>query len=274
MKSIFKIRFLACLLALSGNTIGKAAELPLIIAHRGASANAPENTMTAFKLAWEEGADGIEGDFFLSSDGEVVCIHDGNTKKTSSGQLDVGKSTLAQLRKLDYGQWKDPKFEGEQIPTLEQVLDAVPTGKWFLLEIKDSPEIVGPIARILRERSADKPRTVLISFDQDVIRECGKQLPEYRSCLLSSLKKFSNKGFADKYLAEVRACGSQGLFYKESPAVPQSWLTKARGEKGLLGVWTVNQLAPALRASQRGVDFLITDRPAGLRAELEASFEK
>ena len=265
---------MACFTFLLANIIGKANELPLIIAHRGASANAPENTMTAFKLAWEEGADGIEGDFFLSSDGEVVCIHDSNTKKTSNGRLDVGKSTLDQLRKLDYGQWKGPKFNGEKIPTLEEVLEAIPAGKWFLLEIKDSPKIVAPIARILRERSVDKTRTVLISFDLEVIKECRKELPEYRSCLILSLKKLSEEGSADKYLAEIRACGSQGLFYREDPAAPKNWLTKARGENGLLGAWTVNQLEAALRAKECGVDFLITDRPAGLRAELEASSER
>ncbi|MFK7851381.1 MAG: glycerophosphodiester phosphodiesterase family protein [Akkermansiaceae bacterium] len=262
---------LLCLTFSCLTSFAETNSIPLIIAHRGASEDAPENTLAAFRLAWEQGADGIEGDFFLSSDGKVVCIHDKNTKKISDGNLDVTKSTLMQLRQLDYGSWKNAKFKNEPIPTLEEVLDAIPANKWFFLEIKDSPRIVEPIAKILREKSANTSHTVLISFNAEVIKACRKQLPEYRACLLSSLKKFSKQGSAEKYLADVRASNAQGLFYKESPEIPKKWLEQARGEGGLLATWTVNQLEPAIRATQHGVDFLITDRPAGLRKELESA---
>ena len=264
-------RILFCLLFSISAIFSETAPIPMIIAHRGASESAPENTMSAFRRAWEEGADGIEGDFFLSSDGEVVCIHNKETKKTSSANLDVKKSTLKQLRALDYGSWKGPKFKGEKIPTLEEILDEVPSGKWFFLEIKDSPKIIAPIAKILAKKRPDKNKLVLISFDKNVIKACREKLPDYRACLLSSLNKFTKKGRQKKYLAEIKSCGSQGLAYKESPLIPKKWLAEARGENGILATWTVNQLAPALRATGLGVEFLITNRPAGLRAELEAN---
>ena len=75
----------------------------MIVAHRGASRDAPENTIPAFKLAWEQGADAIEGDFHLTKDGNIVCIHDGNTENVSNTNLVVRESTLAELRKLDVG---------------------------------------------------------------------------------------------------------------------------------------------------------------------------
>jgi glycerophosphoryl diester phosphodiesterase len=110
----------------------------LIIAHRGASHDAPENTLASFKLAWEQKADGIEGDFYLTKDGKIVCIHDKTTKRTSGQkvELDVAASTLAELRKVDVGAWKDPKYAGEKMPTLEEVLAIVPAGKVFFIEIK------------------------------------------------------------------------------------------------------------------------------------------
>ena len=76
---------------------------PMVVAHRGASGEAPENTIPAFKLAWRQGADAIEGDFHLTKDGQVVCIHDANTKKVAEKNLVVKNTTLAELKKLDVG---------------------------------------------------------------------------------------------------------------------------------------------------------------------------
>ena len=78
---------------------------PFLVAHRGASADAPENTIPAFQLAWEQGADAIEGDFHLTADGHIVCIHDEDTQKVAGKKLIVPESTLADLRKLDVGAW-------------------------------------------------------------------------------------------------------------------------------------------------------------------------
>ncbi len=100
-----------------------------VIAHRGASFNAPENTLAAFRLAWQQGADGIEGDFYLTDDGEIVCLHDSDTGRTGDRKLSVGQSTLEQLRTVDVGISKGEKFRGERIPTLAEVLAVVPAGQ-------------------------------------------------------------------------------------------------------------------------------------------------
>ncbi len=245
-----------------------AEELPKLIAHRGASGNAPENTLAAVRLAWEEGADGIEADFFLTADGEVICIHDDTTKRTADKNLSVTKSTLAELRKLDYGTWKGRKFKGEPIPTLGQVLDELPAGKWFFIEIKDTPRIVQPIARILADKDADKERVVLISFSEDVVKSCREILPGYKSCLISSLKDFSRPGRPERYLADLVEIGSQGLIYKESAPVTADFLEQARGADGLLMAWTPDTVKAARRAMALGADFIGTNRPGDLRREL------
>jgi glycerophosphoryl diester phosphodiesterase len=251
-----------------------AQELPKFIAHRGASHDAPENTMSAFRLAWQQGADGIEGDFFLSKDGQIVCIHDKDTKRTGSENLPVGKSTLAELRKLEYGSWKDPKFKGEPLPLLGEVLDELPKEKWFLLEIKDTDKIVQPIAEILHLKKADPTRVVLISFDANVIKKCREIMPEYRACLLHALNDFNKTGQADKYLEIIKSSGSQGLAYKEQESIPAEWLSKIAGKNQILASWTINTPESAARAVTRGVNFLITDRPGGLRGELEKRAKK
>lgn len=246
-----------------------ADEIPKLIAHRGASEDAPENTLAAIRLAWRQGADGIEADFLLSADGQVVCIHDKSTKRTADKNLTVATSTLAELRALDFGAWKSPEFKGERIPTLAEILDEIPPGKWFFLEIKDSPRIVKPIADIFASKRPDKDKVIFISFDKEVIKACRETLPGYRASLLTSLDRFPEKGAPDAYLADLEWCGSHGLSYKISAPVTKEWLAKARGGDGLLMAWTVDARKDALRAIALGSDFIGTNRPGALRQELE-----
>src|SRR3990170_1836584 len=116
--------------------------MTLIIAHRGASADAPENTLSAFRLAWEQEADGIEGDFRLSSDGRIVCIHDEDTSLVAGVPHTVRDTPLAVLQSLDVGAWKGESWRGERIATLEEVLAVVPKRKQVVVELKAGPEII------------------------------------------------------------------------------------------------------------------------------------
>lgn len=136
-------RFLP-LLCLLVSALGAAARGQEIVAHRGASFDAPENTLSAFRLAWKLNADVIEGDFYLTKDEQIVCIHDKTTKRVAPKQtsLTIARSTLAELRALDVGSWKHPRFANERIPLLEEVLATVPEGKRIFVEIKCGPEII------------------------------------------------------------------------------------------------------------------------------------
>ena len=113
-----------------------------IIAHRGASFDAPENTLSSFRLAWEQGADGIEGDFMLTSDGQIACFHDLDGQRLAGDPVVVKNSTLAKLQALDVGRWKGDRWRGERVPTLRDVLAIVPAGRKVVFELKDGPAIV------------------------------------------------------------------------------------------------------------------------------------
>ena len=116
--------------------------MPQIIAHRGASGDAPENTLAAFRLAWEQEADGIEMDLHLSRDGKIVVFHDKTLRRTAGVRGRVCDKTWDELRCLDVGLWKDPRWRGERIPLLEEALEVVPLGKSVWLELKGGPEIL------------------------------------------------------------------------------------------------------------------------------------
>ena len=107
---------------------------PIILGHRGASAHAPENTLAAFNLAIEQGADGIELDVKLSSDGYVVVIHDPTVDRTTGVRGYVKDMTLEELKALDAGSFFSDKFKDEKIPTLEEVFEAI--GKKALINIE------------------------------------------------------------------------------------------------------------------------------------------
>ncbi len=247
-----------------------AADLPLIVGHRGASHAAPENTLASFKLAFEEGADGIEGDFYLTKDGEIVCIHDADTKRVAGEKLMVAESTWAELSKLDVGSWKDAKYAGEHMPLLKQILDILPPGKRFFLEVKCGPEIVEPLAKLFAEKHADPARVTIISFNAPVIAACREKLPAYQAHLISDLKEVTapeQRPLVEKQLAD---CKSQGLQFKATaPAVDASWLASLKGKGLALTSWTVDDPELAKKMIACGVQAITTNRPGPLRKELQ-----
>lgn len=258
---------IAMALGLTASTLC-AVPLPKIIAHRGASHDAPENTLAAFRLAWEQGSDGIEGDFFLTTDNRVVCIHDKTTKRTAGTDLKVVESSYPELAKLDVGAWKDPKFKGEHVPTLEEVMDVVPAGKFFFLEIKDGPRIVEPIAEILAAKKADPEKVVLISFNADVVKACREKIPAHHSYLITSLKDFEKPGRPEEELAALEASGAQGLLFKSTAPVTPEWFKKAKGDGRTMFCWNVDEPELGKRMIALGVDFMGSNRPGFVRAGL------
>ena len=137
----------------------EASAAPIIVAHRGASKLAPENTIAAFELAWDQGADAIEGDFLLTADGEIVCIHDKNTKRVAKSNFTVEDSTLNELLQLDVGAWMGNKWSGTKIPTTSQVFATIPSGKLIYNEIKCGSEIISKLFEELRN-----PRMAILNL--------------------------------------------------------------------------------------------------------------
>src|SRR4029077_9524112 len=143
----------------------------LVIAHRGASGNAPENTLAAFRKAVALGATFIETDLKLSRDARFVAVHDATVNRTTNGQGAVHDMTLADLRKLDAGAWFGSEFAGERITTLEELLEfSKKNDVVFYLELKPAGAWGGEHALIgaLRQ-SGEIPRAVVISFDPSVV---------------------------------------------------------------------------------------------------------
>jgi glycerophosphoryl diester phosphodiesterase len=257
-----------CLLSLAG-----PAESQMIVAHRGASEEAPENTLAAFRLAWELGADAIEGDFYLTRDGHIVAIHDATTQRTAGVDLRVADCTLAQLQALDVGAWKAERFRGERIPTLQQVLATLPPGKKIFIEIKCKSEIVPTLRTVLLESRTPLDQIVVISFHEAVIAQCKQQLPQVKAYWLIGYKQDETTGawspLAEEVLQTLHRSGADGLNTQGNRQVVDPAFVQQLRTRGLeFHVWTIDEAADASHFWQLGADSLTTNRPAAIRAAL------
>ena len=160
---------------------------PLIIAHRGASAAAPQNTLAAFRRAIELGADGVELDVHLSADGVPVVMHNYDVDETTDGTGLVSDQTLAELKQLDAGSKFSPQFAGERIPTLAEVFEALEGKLLVNIELKDiSIKGVGleaPVAEVVRQCGMEK-KVLFSSFDPLTLRRMRPLAPQIPSGLL------------------------------------------------------------------------------------------
>jgi glycerophosphoryl diester phosphodiesterase len=239
----------------------------LVIAHRGASGHAPENTLAAFKKAVALGATFIETDLQLSRDARFVAIHDATLDRTTNGQGAVHDMTLAELRRLDAGTWFGSEYAGERIPTLEELLafskknDVV-----FYLELKPGGSWGGEHALIgaLRE-SGEIPRSVVISFDASVVLNLRKIEPTLMAGLLYD-------GQIENPLEKAIEVGARQLLVRGDLVTP-TLLTGARKKDLQVVCWTVNHPAHMRMLMAAGVDGIMSDYPDRLIAAVKRETE-
>lgn len=247
-------------------------DIPTIVAHRGASRDAPENTLAAFTLAWQQGADAIETDLRLTKDGKIVCIHDPTTERVTDRNMVVRESPLAELRQLDVGAWHSDRWIGERIPTIEEVLAAMPAGKRIFLEIKCGPEILARLKKTLLGSELQPEQTVIISFSDSVVREAKQTLPHAKSFWLTAFKQDEKaeilRPSIDDILATLRKTNADGLDCKAHPLVNRRFADALHGAGKELHVWTVDRLPTARRLQALRVDSLTTNRPGWMKQRL------
>jgi glycerophosphoryl diester phosphodiesterase len=232
----------------------------LLIAHRGASGHAPENTLAAFKKAVTLGATFIETDLQLTRDARLVAIHDETVNRTTNGKGAVHDMTLADLRRLDAGSWFGSEYAGERVPTLEEILGfAKKCDVVFYLEMKPGGSWGGEHALIsaLRE-SGEIARTVVISFDASILSTVRKIEPTLMTALLYD-------GQLEKPLDQALEVGARQLAIRGDLVSP--WLLTAARKKDLQVVcWTINHSAHMRLLMAAGVDGIMSDYPDRLVA--------
>lgn len=237
---------------------------PRIYAHRGASGDAPENTMAAFRLALEQGADGIELDVQMTSDGQLAVIHDETLERTTNGEGWLSAMTYDQLRRLDASS-TFPAYRGEPIPLLSEVLELVrPTGIELNIELKNSilpyPGMEEAAIRLVKEYGLET-RTVFSSFNHYSVAKLVRLEPGIEAAIL-----YEGIYRPAEYAATV---GARALHPHRFSVTPEI-VREAHLDSLKVRPWTANTPAEWSPLVEAGADAIITNYPARLRAWLEA----
>ena len=230
---------------------------PLVIAHRGASLYAPENTITAFELAVKMGADAIELDTMLTADGIPIVIHDHSLRRTTDGSGDVSSKTVDEIKLLDAGSAYNVKYTGEKIPTLEEVFSTVGKNILINVELKNyaTPfdRLPETVVDIMREMDLSD-QILLSSFNPIALIKAKKASPEVRRAALI--------GGGPKFIRSfIETFTDYSSLHLEVSLVNQDIINKHHAAGHKVNVWTVNEEAKMIELICMGVDGLITDVP-------------
>lgn len=243
-------------------------ERPLIIAHRGAKGEAPENTLAAFRLGIEQGCDAIELDVHLSKDGEIIVCHDPTLDRTTDMQGTIREMTVRELKQADAGSWFHPSFKGERIPLLEEVLDLVPAGMMINIEIKESYDReMEPALLKLIERKGRLQDVIISSFYHKSLHYLKQLEPEIKIGLLYDVDVMRHPSLAESFGAPV---------YSLHPNAKRLGIEDVREavECGLnVYPYTINTIEQMKEAIRAGVSGIITDYPGRLKQLLEEAQE-
>lgn len=263
----------------------KNENLPLIIAHRGASAIAPENTLAAFRLAIEAGADGIEFDVRLAKDGVPVVFHDSNLQRMTKKRERASDFTSAELQRVDVGAWfnsvhskkADAKFSGETIPTLAKLLEFLRgyQGRVYV-ELKGRNDEISPLVEAVVKslRQSDLlPNVVLKSFKLQAVALTRKLLPEVCAAALFAPKIVSILHKKSRLIERAREVGANELSLHYSLATKKI-VAAAAGQNMPVTIWTADHPAWIKRSLERGIYAIITNNPARLIARRDEILHK
>ena len=232
---------------------------PVIFAHRGASAYAPENTLSAFNLAVAQGTDAIELDAKLSADGQVVVFHDATLERTTNGTGPVAQKTLAELRALDAGTYFSNQFSGEKIPLLEEVFEAVGKKTFINIELKNyaTPfdQLVEKVCALVAKHELED-RVLFSSFNAANLRQAHELMPTVPRGLLAL------GGWAGAWSRSFGfTFGEYAALHPCFRDVNVQQIQRVHRLKRRIHTWTVNKVEMIKQLKEWGVDGIYTDVP-------------
>lgn len=239
-------------------------ERPLIIAHRGASSLAPENTLAAVQKALDLKVDVVEIDVHRSSDGELVVLHDATLDRTTTGSGPVKQYSLEEVKSFDAGSWFSPSFVEERIPTLREVLEKTKDQATLLIELKGERTEVRTVELVKELGMTDQ--VIIQSFDFLQIQKAKQKAPEIPTVFLVKEPKHKE----DPAQAALWMCniadyvGASGIAVRHNLLTPEL-LELARERSLAVFVWTVDQQKDMKKFIKLGVQGIITNKPQDLK---------
>jgi len=232
----------------------------LLGGHRGNADEFPENTLTSFRSAIDLGADLIECDVHKSEDGALAVIHDHLIDRTTNGRGLVRDHTMAELKQFDAGSWKDPRFTGERIPTLDEVLEVAKGKVGVAVEIKNLPLVYPGIeeAVVAAIRNAGMIHdVVVIAFDHRCIKRVGELEPDILTGVLEASRPVDPLRLMDDADADV--------FCPHWAAIEPETAEELHSAGKLIGVWTVDDAFSLAWSTALPANAIYTNKPRTIR---------
>ncbi|MCA9884425.1 MAG: glycerophosphodiester phosphodiesterase [Anaerolineae bacterium] len=237
----------------------------LVYGHSGAMGYRPTNTMPAFELALEQGAQAIELDAHRSKDGHVVVVHNFTVDDTTNGTGTVNQMTLAELKALDAGSWFDEQYAGIQIPTLDEIFEAFGAQLLINVEIKsDSPETDGVEEAVTEciARHNMQQRVIISAFNPLVLKRCRPLMLEVPLAFLySPTVPYDTLSLLGDFQTEA--------YHPVYTMVDADLMREEKAKGRVVNVWTVNDLDEGRRLRDLGVNGIMTDYPDKMIAALK-----
>ena len=231
---------------------------PLVVAHRGFSARAPENTLVAYRLAIEVGAEMAECDVHLSADGVPVLMHDDTLDRTTNGSGPVSALTARDLHELDAGSWKGARYAGEPVPTLREALELTRHKLRFVIEIKDA-SMAAQVVETIRQSGSPPDGLMVFSFAREAVAEIARLEPLLPTTWLIDELPPEGPARREVFRQALRArVLALGLSHKKLDA---AFVRQAHERGFVVFSWTLNTERAMRRAIRLGVDAIITDHP-------------
>jgi len=232
---------------------------PILFAHRGDLAYAPENTLPAFQQALQKGADGVELDSKLTADGHVIVMHDSTVDRTTDGKGRVASFTLEAIRVLDAGKWFNEKFAGTKVPLLEEVFEVVGKDKMINIELKSydtsRDSLMIKVCELIK-RHNNQSQILFSSFFPSTLKIAAQTLPEVPRGLLAmrGVLGLWPRSFGFMF-------GDYQALHPHISSTSREQIQRAHRLNRRVHVWTVNTSKEINQLKEWGVDGIITDDP-------------
>jgi glycerophosphoryl diester phosphodiesterase len=242
---------------------------PKVIAHRGGSSVAPENTLAAVAQGWAEHADGVECDVRLTSDGQVVCIHDADTARVADRNLVVEAHTFEELSQLDVGAKKAAEFKGERIPLLSELMAKVLPGKLLFIELKAGEALLTPLFEVIDAAPVKLDHIRIIVFDLEMVKAVKARRPDLKVYwLIDATSHWLKKLELEDVLETLIEENVEGLGLCCDPGINREMVKAILGADVDLNIWTVDDANDARRYATYGVTSISSNCPQAMLAAM------
>lgn len=286
-----KMKFfnIALLFFLTAAAVAGDIVMPVLYGHRGDQEMGLQNTMSAFRGAWQNNCRGVELDVRQTKDGKLICFHDADFSKLAGDKRKVANLTYDEIKKIDISCFKHPMFKDEHPPLLEEVFAEMPKGFNLHIEVKAN-SVDGDFPQRLRELMqkyrVDSEQITVVSFDEDVLRNLNRKTPGIQNMWIVGLRCCRNLGMGkgdditkveDKLIAKLKDIGCTGVSFAagDSRIKFDRRFTDKLKKSGLqYSFWLVNDLWQLRRLAEYGAETVLSDRPVSLQYAWEKRFGK